>query len=99
MRIVVPMGGPPPSSFAFGETARSARTRGVVNDALTIYFLDATITSAFAARWCAAQRVEAFRDARLLSGGVRPKSFVTAISESGSPPSPQVGRRCRISVT
>jgi hypothetical protein len=47
MRIVVPMGGLPPSSFTFGETARSARTRGVVNDALTIYFLDATNTSAF----------------------------------------------------
>src|SRR6266446_7755953 len=30
--------------------------RGVVNDALAIYFLDATIASAFVARWCAAQR-------------------------------------------
>jgi hypothetical protein len=45
----------------FGETARSASIRGVVNDALAVYFLDATI----AARWCAAQRVEVFRDARV----------------------------------
>jgi hypothetical protein len=29
-----------------------------VNDALAVYFLDATIASAFVARWCAMQRVE-----------------------------------------
>ena len=29
-----------------------------MNDALAVYFLDATIASAFVARWCAAQRVE-----------------------------------------
>lgn len=33
-------------------------TRGVVNDALAIYFLEATIASAFVACWCAAQKVE-----------------------------------------
>jgi hypothetical protein len=27
--------------------------RGVLNDAVSIYFLDATLTSAFVARWCA----------------------------------------------
>ena len=32
-----------PSSFAFGETARSSSTRGIMNDAIAIYFLDATI--------------------------------------------------------
>jgi len=32
--------------------------RGVLNDAVSIYFLDATIASAFVARWCAAQKVE-----------------------------------------
>jgi hypothetical protein len=47
-----------PSSFAFGETARSASTRGVVNDALAIYFADVTIASAFVACWCAVQQVE-----------------------------------------
>jgi len=29
-----------------------------VNDALAVCFLDATIASAFVARWCAAQRLE-----------------------------------------
>ena len=47
-----------PSSFAFGETARSSSTRGVVNDALAVHFIDATIASAFVVRWCAAQTVE-----------------------------------------
>jgi hypothetical protein len=46
--------GSAPDWFSLGS--RSAR--GVVNDALTIYFLDVTIASAFVARWCAAQKVE-----------------------------------------
>ena len=33
--------------------------RGVLNDALSIYFLDPTLASAFVARWCAGYRVEA----------------------------------------
>jgi len=33
--------------------------RGVLNDAVSIYFADATLASAFAARWCVASRVEA----------------------------------------
>jgi hypothetical protein len=32
--------------------------RGVVNDALAVYFLEATLASAFVVRWCAVQRVE-----------------------------------------
>ena len=32
--------------------------RGVVNDAVSIYFLDATLASAFVVRWCAASRTE-----------------------------------------
>ena len=32
--------------------------RGVANDALAVYFLDATLASAFVARWCAGYRVE-----------------------------------------
>src|SRR5712691_1591665 len=32
--------------------------RGVLNDAVSIYFLDATLASAFVARWCAGYRVE-----------------------------------------
>ena len=32
--------------------------RGVVNDAVAIYFADVTIASAFVARWCRSQKVE-----------------------------------------
>ena len=32
--------------------------RGWLNDAASIYFLDATLASAFVARWCAASRIE-----------------------------------------
>jgi hypothetical protein len=32
--------------------------RGVLNDAVSIYFLDATLASAFVARWCAGSRAE-----------------------------------------
>jgi hypothetical protein len=31
---------------------------GVLNDAVSIYFLDATLASAFVARWCAGYKVE-----------------------------------------
>ena len=33
-------------------------TRGVLNDALSIYFADATLASAFAASWCVGAKVE-----------------------------------------
>jgi hypothetical protein len=32
--------------------------RGVLNDAVSIYFADATLASAFVARWCVAAKVE-----------------------------------------
>jgi hypothetical protein len=32
--------------------------RGVLNDAMSIYFLDATLASTFVARWCAGYKVE-----------------------------------------
>jgi hypothetical protein len=32
--------------------------RGVLNDAISIYFADATLASAFVARWCASAQVE-----------------------------------------
>jgi hypothetical protein len=32
--------------------------RGVLNDALSIYFADATLASAFVARWCVGTKVE-----------------------------------------
>jgi hypothetical protein len=33
-------------------------TRGVLNDALSIYFADATLASAFVARWCVVAKIE-----------------------------------------
>jgi hypothetical protein len=41
-----------------GWTSTPSSTQGVVNDALAICFADATLASAFVARWCAMQRVE-----------------------------------------
>jgi hypothetical protein len=32
--------------------------RGVLNDAVLVYFADATLASAFVARWCAGSKVE-----------------------------------------
>jgi hypothetical protein len=32
--------------------------RGVLNDAVSIYFADVTLASAFVARWCAGSKVE-----------------------------------------
>jgi hypothetical protein len=43
---------------ADGWTSTPSNTLGVVNDALAICFADATLASAFVARWCAMQRVE-----------------------------------------
>jgi hypothetical protein len=43
---------------ADGWTSAPSSTRGVVNDALAIYFADVTLASAFVTRWCAAQRAE-----------------------------------------
>jgi hypothetical protein len=31
---------------------------GVVNDAVAVYFLDATLAAAFVARWCAGSKIE-----------------------------------------
>ena len=32
--------------------------RGVLNDAISLYFADATLASAFVARWCIGSKVE-----------------------------------------
>jgi len=52
--------------------------RGVLNDAVSIYFADATLASAFVARWCAGRRIET-------TGGV----FQVRDDE----PAPRVGAR------
>src|SRR5437762_1969318 len=44
---------------ADGWAMTPSGTRAVVNDATAIYFADATIASAFVARWCAGHRAEA----------------------------------------
>ena len=43
---------------ASGWAMSPSGTRGVLNDALSIYFGDATLASAFVARWCAGYQVE-----------------------------------------
>jgi hypothetical protein len=43
---------------ANGWVMTPSGTRGVLNDALSVYFADATLASAFVARWCAGYSVE-----------------------------------------
>jgi len=43
---------------ADGWAMTPSGTRGVLNDALSIYFADATLASAFVARWCVGAKVE-----------------------------------------
>jgi hypothetical protein len=43
---------------ADGWAMTPSGTRGVLNDALSIYFADATLASAFVARWCACYGAE-----------------------------------------
>jgi hypothetical protein len=43
---------------ADGWAITPSGTRGVLNDAVSIYFRDATLASAFVVRWCVASKVE-----------------------------------------
>jgi hypothetical protein len=43
---------------ADGWAMTPSGTRGVPNDALSIYFADATLAGAFVARWCVGAKVE-----------------------------------------
>jgi hypothetical protein len=43
---------------ADGWAMTPSGTRGVLNDALSTYFADATLASAFVARWCLVAKVE-----------------------------------------
>ena len=43
---------------ADGWAMTPSGTRGVLNDAASIYFADATLAGAFVARWCAGYRIE-----------------------------------------
>ena len=43
---------------ADGWAVTPSGTRGPLNDALSIYFADATLASAFVTRWCVGAKVE-----------------------------------------
>ena len=43
---------------ADGWAMTPSGTRGVLNDAISIYFADADLASVFVARWCVGSRVE-----------------------------------------
>ena len=43
---------------ADGWAITPSGVRGVLNDAISVYFADATLASAFLARWCASAKVE-----------------------------------------
>jgi hypothetical protein len=43
---------------ADGWAMTPSGTRGVLNDAISLYFADATLASAFVARWCVGSKVE-----------------------------------------
>src|SRR5262249_40359836 len=43
---------------ADGWAMTPSGTRGVLNDAVSIYFADAMLASAFVSRWCVAAKVE-----------------------------------------
>jgi hypothetical protein len=43
---------------ADGWALTPAGTRGVLNDAISVYFADATLANAFVARWCVGPKVE-----------------------------------------
>jgi hypothetical protein len=46
------------SCGANGWAITPSETRGVLNDAVSIYFGDAALASAFVARWCVGSKVE-----------------------------------------
>jgi hypothetical protein len=64
---------------ADGWAMTPSGTRGVLNDAVSIYFLDTTLAGAFVARWCAGYRVET-------AGGV--------FQVRDDDPAPRVGTGC-----
>jgi len=61
---------------ADGWAITPAGTRGVLNDAISVYFADATLANAFVARWCIGSRAET-------AGGV--------FQVRGDEPAPRIG--------
>jgi hypothetical protein len=68
---------------ADGWTSTPSSTRGVVNDALAVYFLEATIASAFVARWCAMQRIEIVDGAHQVRNDERTPRIGAALTVTG----------------
>ena len=56
---------------ADGWAMTPAGLRGVINDAVAIYFLDAALAAAFVSRWCAGSKVE-IRGGAFQVGGDQP---------------------------
>jgi len=56
---------------ADGWAMTPSEMRGVLNEAVSIYFLDATVASAFVARWCAGYKVETAEGEALTRQGKR----------------------------
>jgi len=69
---------------ADGWAITPAGLRGVVNDAVAIYFPDTALATAFVARWCAGQKPETIASAfRFREGEPRPR---IPVSSHRSPP-------------
>jgi hypothetical protein len=56
---------------ADGWAMTRAGVRGVLNDAGSIYFLDATLATAFVARWCRVQDRDGWRRVQSRASGQR----------------------------
>jgi hypothetical protein len=63
---------------ADGWAMTPAGLRGVVNDAVAIYFLDATSAAAFVSRWCAGSKVE-IRDGAFTVREDQPTAHLAAV--------------------
>jgi hypothetical protein len=53
-----PSGPLPVGDGSDGWAMTPSGMRGVLNDAISIYFADATLASAFVARWCVGNKIE-----------------------------------------
>jgi len=46
------------NSVATPQAQAAGRVRGVLDDAISVFFVDATLASAFVARWCQGSKAE-----------------------------------------
>jgi hypothetical protein len=73
---------------------RPSGTRGVLNDAISIYFADATLASAFVARWCAGWPKSKLRRRARKSGPALPEwpDSARRVRHNASSASPRADR-------